>query len=212
MDLALVPCGSGNGLARHLRVPLAPLPAIRLAADPGARIARIDTGTANGRPFVNAMGLGFDAEVSRVFGEGGQRGLPAYVASVLRVFARRRNESCVVSAGSLREDLKILLIAVGNSDQYGNGAIIAPGARVDDGLLDLVAVSAVGPLGAAVLGARMFLGSLDRSSSVRHLRGARFVIERPGPGILHTDGECHDEQARVEVAVAPATLRVVTPA
>lgn len=208
--LALVPCGSGNGLARHLGVPACALSALRLAYDPAARVAAIDTGTANRRPFFNAMGLGFDAEVSRLFCRAAGRGLPGYVGAFLGAFVRRRSERCVVDSGLGRETVDMLLIAIANSDQYGHGAVIAPGARVDDGLLDLVAVGPVGFGCATVLAARLFLGNLDRSGRIRRLRGARFVIERPAPGLIHTDGECHDEEARIVVAVRERSLRVVT--
>ncbi len=207
--LALVPCGSGNGLARHLGVPASALSALKLAVDPGARVAPIDTGTANRLPFFNAMGLGFDAEVSRLFCSAAGRGLPGYVGAFLGAFARRSRERCAIDAGLGRETIDILLIAIANSDQYGHGAIIAPGARVDDGLLDLVAVAPVGLGRASVLAARLFLGSLDRSPRIRRLRAARFVIERPAPGLIHTDGECHAEDARIEVAVHERSLRVV---
>src|SRR5476649_1411141 len=81
--LALVPCGSGNGLARHLGIPLESRAALALAMNPAARLATIDTGTANGRLFCNVMGLGFDAEVSSRFGRGTRRGLSGYVSAVL---------------------------------------------------------------------------------------------------------------------------------
>lgn len=210
--LALVPCGSGNGLARHLGLPAAPLPALMLAADAGARIAAIDTGTANGRPFFNAMGLGLDAEVSRRYRRVAGRGLPAYVGAVFGAFAERRSERCFIGSGLNRQTIDALLITVANSDQYGSGAIIAPGARVDDGLLDLVAVGPTGLIGGSLLAVRMFFGSLDRSSLIRHLRGSSFTIERPAPGLIHTDGECHAEAATIEIAVRAASLRVVVPA
>jgi YegS/Rv2252/BmrU family lipid kinase len=210
--LALVPCGSGNGLARHLGIPLSPLPALALAADVGARIAVIDTGAANQRPFFNAMGLGFDAEIAHRFSQLTGRGLAGYVGTGFRAFFGRRNERCQLTTGDQHLTMDVLLLAVANSDQYGSGAIIAPGARVDDGLLDLVAVAPLGVARAAVLAVRLFRGTVDHDAGVRHLRGARFVIERPAPGLIHTDGECHAEAARVEVAVQPASLRVVTPA
>jgi diacylglycerol kinase family enzyme len=172
----------------------------------------MDTVTANGKPFFNAMGLGFDAAVSHRFGAGTQRGLAAYAAAVLREFSGRRVERCAVSCGGTRTGMDILLIAVANSDQYGNGAVIAPGARVDDGSLDLVAVAPVGVCGALGLAARMFVGGFDRSPSVTRLRGPLFVIERPAPGLIHADGECRTEAAVISVAVVPSNLRVVAPA
>ena len=209
--LALVPCGSGNGLALHLGLPLAPLAALELVAAIGGRIAAVDTGSVNGHPFFNAMGLGLDADVSRRFNHLTTRGLPAYARTALTAFAERRSEHCIVTTGGRSEALEILLIAVANSDQYGNRAFIAPGARVDDGQLDLVAIRPVGLFGAMTIGARLFLGNIDGSPSVRRLRGTRFTIERPAPGLVHTDGETHDTGTIVEVVVHPRSLRIVVP-
>jgi YegS/Rv2252/BmrU family lipid kinase len=211
--LALVPCGSGNGLALHLGLPLAPRAALTLIAGAGiaGRVAAIDTGTADGWPFFNAMGLGLDAEVSHRFNGLVQRGLPGYVRTALAAVRNLRPERVRLTGAACDEERDVLLVAVANSDQYGNHARIAPGARVDDGLLDLVAVAPVGLVGAAVLAGRLFTGTFDRSPRVRHLRGAAFVIERAAPGLLHTDGETHPAGARVEVRVQPRSLRVLVP-
>jgi diacylglycerol kinase family enzyme len=209
--LALVPCGSGNGLALHLGLPLAPLAALELVAAIGGRVAAVDTGSVNGHPFFNAMGLGLDADVSRRFNHLTTRGLPAYARTAFTAFAQRRSEHCIVQTGGTRESLEILLIAVANSDQYGNRAYIAPGARVNDGQLDLVAIRPVGLLGAMSLGARLFLGNTDGSPFVRRLRGSRFTIERPAAGLVHTDGETHETGSTVEVAVHARSLRIVVP-
>lgn len=210
--MALVPCGSGNGLALHLGIPTGLAEALELAAGPTGRVAELDTGIANGIPFVNAMGLGLDAEVGLRFNRLTRRGLPAYARTALSAFLSRKNERCQVTSGRHRETLDILLIAIANSDQYGNHAKIAPHARVDDGVLDLVAVGPVGLLSACVLGARLFLGSIDHSPEVRRMRGPHFRIERPAAGIIHTDGETHMCDACVDVQVRPGSLRFVVPA
>jgi diacylglycerol kinase (ATP) len=210
--MGLVPCGSGNGLALHLGLPKSPSDALELAAGTAGRVAEIDTGTANGLPFVNAMGLGLDADVARRFNGLVRRGLPAYTRTALSAFFSRSTERCHVSVGHQRETIDMMLIAVANSDQYGNNARIAPRARVDDGLLDLVAVRPVSTLSACVLGARLFMGSIDRSRDVRRMKGARFLIERPAAGLIHTDGETHMAGACVEVVVRPRSLRLIVPA
>ena len=209
--LALVPCGSGNGLALHLGLPLAPLMALRLAAHNTGRIAAIDTGSVNGRFFFNAMGFGLDADVSERFNRLTTRGLPTYARTAWTAFRQRRSETCRITIGGHTETTEILLLAIANSDQYGNRAFIAPGARVDDGQLDLIAIRPVSLLGAAGLGARLFLGNLDHSPSVRRFRGSRFLIERTAPGIVHTDGETHATGARLEVRVHPQSLRLIVP-
>lgn len=210
--LALVPCGSGNGLARHLRLPRTPLAALELATERAAQVAAVDTGLANGRPFFNAMGLGLDADVSRRFNRLERRGLSAYAREAWSAWRELKPERCVITSGAEARQLDVLLIAVANSDQYGNNARIAPGARVDDGALDLVAVRAMGLATAALLVPRLFVGRVDRSAEVVRLTGPRFTIERAGPGVIHTDGETHETTARVEVEVQPQSLRMVVPA
>jgi YegS/Rv2252/BmrU family lipid kinase len=209
--LGLVPCGSGNGLALHLRLPTGLQEALHLATAPSAMVAAIDTGSANGRPFFNAMGSGFDALVSERFNRLVRRGLPAYARTGLSAFLQRRTETVTVRCGRSVHTLDTLLIAVANSDQYGNNARIAPGARVDDGELDLVAVSPIGFVTAVPLIARLFSGRLLRSPKVLHLRHHRFVIERSQAGLIHTDGETHFTRADVEILVSARSLHILIP-
>ncbi|HTZ21133.1 MAG TPA: diacylglycerol kinase family protein [Opitutaceae bacterium] len=211
--LGLVPCGSGNGLALHLGIPTNPRAALGLLADPRARVVAIDTGTANGHPFCNAMGIGFDAEISRRFNRLARRGFLAYARTGLAAYVRFLPQAVTISHGfGSAKRLDVFIVTIANSDQYGNYARIAPQARVDDGVLDLIAIRPLNPLSTATLVARLFTGSVDRSSRVHRMRGRRFVIERSIPGLLHTDGETHDAEARVEVIVRPRSLRIVVPA
>ena len=189
--LSLVPCGSGNGLALHLGIPTRLNEALALAADPAARVAAIDTGSANGRPFFNAMGCGFDAEISRRFNRLTRRGLAAYARIGLSAFRSRRSEWVVIHGAGQTKALLTL--------------------RVDDGQLDLVAVRPVGFASAVPLIARLFVGKFSTSPGVFRLRSARFLIERSGPGLLHTDGETHETGALVEIKVHPRSLRLVVP-
>jgi YegS/Rv2252/BmrU family lipid kinase len=209
--LGLLPCGSGNGLARHLGIPHSVLGALRLVSGVGARIGSMDTGNANGHTFFNAMGLGLDADVSCRFNRLSRRGLSGYARVAWTTLRELPSETCVISSVGRQETLDVLLIAIANSDQYGNNAWIAPGARVDDGRLDLVAIKAVGLARAAMLVPRLFLGNLDASRHVTRFCGTRFLIERAAPGLIHTDGETHLTGARVEVVVRPASLRVLVP-
>ncbi|QYM77980.1 diacylglycerol kinase family lipid kinase [Horticoccus luteus] len=209
--LAIIARGSGNGLARHLGLPRALPAALALATDAAAPILPIDTGLADGHLFLTAMGVGFDADIVHEFNEHPRRGLTAYVTTTLATWRRRPTLHCSISTGAATFALDALLIGVLNADQYGNNARLAPGARVDDGLLNLVAVRPVGSVAAVLLASRLFLGGFDRSAHVVHLRAPRFIIERDAPGLLHTDGETHPAGPRVEVAVTPRSLRVVVP-
>jgi diacylglycerol kinase family enzyme len=157
------------------------------------------------------MGLGLDADVSRRFNRLTRRGLPAYIRVAFSALRALRSERCIITAGPRRETLDVLLIAVANSDQYGNNARIAPGARVDDGRLDLVAIKSMGLARAATLIPRLFLGNLDQSPDVTRFNGPRFVIDRVTAGLIHTDGETHATGSRVEVVVQPRSLRMLIP-
>jgi YegS/Rv2252/BmrU family lipid kinase len=209
--LGLVPCGSGNGLGRHLGIPGPGKGAFRALLDGHTRM--IDTGLAAGHPFFNAMGLGFDAEISARFNALGSRGLQAYASTTLRTLLGYRPQHYTVRTdGSLPLSTQAFLIAIANSDQYGNDCYIAPSARVDDGLLDLTLVRRLTFFNALPLAERLFTKRIDGSPSVIRLRSPRFVIERSAPGPIHTDGEVLDCGREVEVLVRPASLRVAVPA
>jgi diacylglycerol kinase (ATP) len=207
--LGLIPCGSGNGLGRHLGVPGPGRGAFRTLLH--GRIRKIDTGLANGLPFFNAMGVGFDAEISFRFNHLTRRGLPAYVRTALGVYFSFKPEPFVIRNGSSLST-RAFLVTVANSDQYGNDAVIAPGALVDDGRLDLVAIKSVNFFNVLPLTVRLFTKTIYGSPNVRHLRGGHFVIERAAPGRLHTDGETHDTGAHIEITAQPCSLKIMVPA
>ena len=206
----LIPCGSGNGLGRHLGIPGPGCGAFRTLLH--GRPRAIDTGTVNGLPFFNTMGLGFDAEIGRRFNLLKRRSLVHYLRVGAGAFFRFQSEALTIRNGIREVATRAMLVTVANSDQYGNNAFVAPGARVDDGELDLVAVKAIGFFGLLPLTARLFLGSFDRSSSVLHLRGCHFIIRRDAPGVIHTDGELHETGAEIDVSIRPRSLRVMVPA
>ncbi len=210
--LALVPCGSGNGLALHLGLPRSLEHALTLITAGKHKVAAIDTGLVEDRPFFNAMGLGFDAEVSRRFNGLTRRGLPAYMRETAAALREVRRERCTITTGDRQEVLDTVLVTVANSDQYGNNARIAPGARVDDGLLDLVAVKPAPLWSLAALVPSLFLGTFDQSRHVARLRGGAFQIQRERAGLVHTDGETHALGPIINVRVNPRSLRVLVPA
>lgn len=207
--LGLVPCGSGNGLGRHLGIH-GPLPHVLDVLTHG-QPRRIDTGTADGHPFFCVAGLGFEAEIAARFNGLRRRGFLRYFTTGLRTLRGSRTFSVSVEADGDRARFDAFTLAVANSDQYGNNARIAPGASVTDGRLDLTALPAPGPLNLAPLLWRLFRGTLRTGGGVHRLQAARFVVRLPGPGTLHTDGETHAAGPAVEFRVHPASLRVQCP-
>jgi diacylglycerol kinase (ATP) len=207
--LGLIPCGSGNGLGRHLGIPGPGKGAFRNLLN--GDIRAIDTGVANGIPFFNAMGVGFDAEISHRFNRLSHRGLPAYVHTTFGTLFRFRSQTYIIRCGDMSITTSAFIISVANSDQYGNDCFIAPGALVDDGRLNITVLKSIHLFNALPIAVRLFTKSIDGSASVQRLLGPRFSIERPARGLLHTDGETHETDALIEVTVRPRSLRVMVP-
>lgn len=208
--LGLIPCGSGNGLGRHLGIPGPGRGAFRTLIHGTPRL--IDTGTVNGRPFFNAMGLGFDAEISDRFTRVSRRGLSAYVRTGFSAWLRYQPVPVRIHGEAGEIAAEAFIVAVANSDQYGNDCYIAPGARVDDGLLDLTLLRPVRWWQAPLLAVKFFRGSIDGDPRIIRLRDRSFVIERDSPGLVHTDGEPFATDAKVTIQVQPHSLRVLVPA
>ena len=207
--LGLIPCGSGDGLGRHLGIHGSPEHALHILATGSSR--SIDTGIADGHPFVTAAGIGFEAEIARRFNALERRGFLGYLTTSARTFRQWNPQHYVVHQGDAHHMITAFTLVVANTDQYGNNAIIAPGARADDGLLDLCAIPPVTLWNAAPLLTRLFSGSLNRQKSVYLRRAEHFTIERSSPGPIHTDGEVHEAGAVIEFTIRPASLRIMTP-
>lgn len=210
VTLGLVPCGSGNGLALSLGISRTIPRALQVLLT--GRPRWIDSAVVNGRPFFNAVGLGFEAEIARRFAAFRRRGLAGYIRAGLPLFFKRQQESVTVHHDRGRATLAVLTLAVQNSEQLGNNLITAPGARVDDGRLDLVATAPVSLIGAVGLATRVATGTINRARGITWLRSTRFAIERSHGGLIHTDGEPWEAEARLDITVRPRSVRVMVPA
>lgn len=209
--LGLVPCGSGNGLALHLGISLRPGTALEDLLSAKPRL--IDSGVVNGLPFFNAMGLGYEAEIAAGFAKLQSRGLAGYFRVGWPLLFSHQEECCRVThdKGTTNFD-QAFTLAVLNSDQYGNNAVLAPGARVDDGRFDLVTLRKVGLARALALLWHIRFGGISRAPELRWCRSSHFVIERAKPGWIHTDGEPRATTIRLEITLKPKSLRVLVPA
>lgn len=207
--LALVPSGSGNGLARALGIPRDADRAIALARDAVPRL--IDGGQCDGEWFFNLAGVGLDAHVAAAFDQMGtrRRGFLTYA----RVTARDALTYVprVYRVDGAPTPRPALLITVANGAQFGNGAWIAPAARLDDGVLDLVVVEERSRLATLAALPRLFTRTIGRARGVSMRRVAHVVIEDVEPIAYHLDGEPRLGGTRLELRVHPAALRVCAP-
>lgn len=209
--LGIVPTGSGNGLARHLGIPLDPERAIEAITTGEERM--IDSAEVDGVPFFVTMGVGFDAEVAHRFASSRARGLRTYVSVGFRSWLRYEPDRYEITVDGRTIEQKAFVVTVANAGQYGNDAIVAPQASIEDGVLDLVTVRTGSLAAAPSLVWRLFAGrSFDRSPHVTSFRGREITIHRRGPGPAHIDGEPVTLGATIRASVRASSLRVIVPA
>lgn len=206
VPFGIIPAGSGDGLARTLGIVREPGPALRaaLAGTPSA----IDVGEVNGHPFLNLAGIGFDARVARRFNTLTRRGGLPYLLLGLHEGLTYRGARYTVHLDGGVHDLEAFVIVFANGQQYGNGAVIAPGARLDDGLLDALLIDARRFVPQLWRARRLFLGRDRAVPGVIRQPVRTAVVESRDPIDLHLDGECIDAGTRVEVTVRPGALLV----
>lgn len=207
--LAIIPCGSGNGLARHLRIPLNPAEAIKELNSSASE--RIDYATVNGRKFFCTCGMGLDAEVSLRFSKAKKRGLYSYVCCVMKEWRRAKSQTYLIRSEG-QPDIKqdAVLLTVANASQWGNNAIIAPGACVTDGLLDIAAMRQFSFWKAPSLARKLFRGTLDKDKKIySRIKLSAFTVIRNAPGYIHIDGEPLWAESFLEFEIRRSGLLVI---
>lgn len=207
--LGIIPCGSGNGLARSLNIPNDFTQAVRIIAD--GHVLVMDHGLICDRPFFCTCGVGFDAAVSAKFANSKRRGRTSYIRSVLREFIEYSPEPYALSIAGRVLTERAFLIAACNAPQYGNNAYIAPGASLDDGLLDITVVHSGSSLATALVGVDLLTGNLGNNSQIETFRVPMATITRLKAGPAHIDGDPVELGTALDIRCVPASLRVLAP-
>ena len=209
VSLGIVPVGSGNGLARELNLRRQPRHAIAAALH--GRDRRIDAGELGGRLFFNVAGIGLDAHIARLVNAGTRRGPLSYWTATLRAVVSYTPADYTIRSEEGTSQLRALVVVLANSRQYGNGAIIAPAARIDDGRLELVLVEARPAVAGLWQSRRLFTGSVQRAPGVLTRRVEQVAILSDRPIRFHVDGEEGEGGSTLSGCVHPAALRVKVP-
>ena len=207
-SLGIIPSGSGNGFSRELGIPFDSHAAFEIALGGQERV--IDAGEIEGRLFFNLAGVGLDARIAHQFAATGlvRRGFRRYLEIASNeIFRRARHEYAITVDGKLRRS-HVLLVAIANGRQYGNGALIAPAARVDDGKLDVVIVDDRSPWAVIRHAPKLFRGRLADVPGVTMSSATRVDITANEPLIYHVDGEPCAGGTTVSARIRPAALRV----
>ena len=205
--LAILPCGSGNGLARHLMLPMNLKKSIE-TINKGV-IHDLDYGVINGIPFFCTCGIGFDAFVSMKFAEAGKRGPITYVENVLREGLRYKPETYTITDESGTKMRKAFLISCANASQYGNNAYIAPHASMADGILDIIIMEPFDMFDAPQISMDLFSKTIENNSKIKMLKSSRILVKRQKEGYIHYDGDPVMAGTEIEIHVEHRGIKMV---
>lgn len=208
--LGIVPSGSGNGLARHLFLPMNPEGALQVISE--CNIHTLDYGLINGLPFFCTAGVGFDAFLSDKFNKSGRRGLLSYIENALREGVAYEPETYELEILGEESDVRTyraFLITCANASQYGNDFYIAPHASMSDGLMDVTIMEPFNVLETPQIAYQLVNRTITQNSRIKTFRCRDLIIRRTNPGVIHIDGDPRDSDSEVRVSLVPKDIRMV---
>ncbi|UXX79638.1 diacylglycerol kinase family lipid kinase [Reichenbachiella carrageenanivorans] len=204
-SLAILPRGSGNGLARHFTIPTKPTQAI-LQLNQG-KVHHMDAGLINDKLFLCVAGIGFDATVAHAFDAFGKRGLLSYAWLSLKAFLSYKPYTYNIRMDQQSIRTKAFLLTFANASQFGNNAYIAPEAHTNDGLLNLTVIKPF-PLWATLgLLIKTFNKKLHLSKYCESYTFNTLTLQSDNPQ-THIDGEPLLQTEELQVQVQPNCLKI----
>ncbi len=204
--LAIIPQGSGNGLARHLGIPLKTEEAIKRLLEPKKML--IDAATANGNHFFCTSGIGFDAHVSAAFAARTFRGLGGYAYFTIKELFAYKPITYTLEFDGQKIEREAFLVAFANAAQYGNNAYIAPQADIQDGKLDISIIKPFSKLHVPKLLWQLFKRTLPQNDYVETYKTDKIKITFDKPVPVHIDGESRGLGTSIEYKAISKALTV----
>lgn len=205
--MGILPCGSGNGLARHLNLPMNLKKCIDILD--ACEVHTLDYGIINGHPFFCTCGMGFDAFISMKFAEAGKRGPITYMQKILEEGLTYKPETYEIEDEEGTHSYKAFLVSAANASQYGNNAYIAPQASMSDGLLDIIVMEPFDLIDAPQVAIELFNKTLDKNLKIKTFRASHIHIRRKKEGYIHYDGDPVMTGADVDISIVPKGINIV---
>jgi diacylglycerol kinase (ATP) len=207
--LGIIPFGSGNGLARFLKIPMNAAGAVGVIN--AMCVKQMDTATFNNKSYFNMAGMGFDAHISSIFAGRKERGLAGYVKLGLKEMLSYKPETYNIHVDGQEYIRKAFVVSIANSSQYGNNTYISPEASVTDGLLDVCIVKSFPLYRLPLLAYAMLRGITHRSDMVEIIKGKEIHISRSHDAAIHIDGEPFIMGKEIAITIIPLSLNIITP-
>ncbi|MBN1116304.1 MAG: diacylglycerol kinase family lipid kinase [Bacteroidales bacterium] len=208
--MGIIPNGSGNGLARSLRIPINHKIAIYIIKK--GHLTRIDLGSVQDRYFFCTCGSGFDAHIGYKFSKSETRGFKTYIKMILREFFGYGSKKFKLKLDGQKYTKRAFLVTVANAGQYGNNAYIAPKAKLNDGKLEVSVLKPFPWYKALQLALRLFARNIDRSRYIETFQVEKVTFRKKKEYEFHIDGEPLILQGPVKIRIIPKGLNVIVPA
>ena len=206
-SLGIIPIGSGNGLARHLGIPMNTKKAIQQLNQ--SEPIFMDYGIVNDKPFFCTCGTGFDAYVSTQFAKGKKRGVMSYVEKIITGYFNYKSQNYHLIGDGIDLDAKAFVLTFANASQWGNNAYIAPQASVQDGKIDISIMSNFPIIAIPTLALQLFAKTIDKDLFMTTLRSDNITLTREEAGPFHYDGEPYEEGTKIVVKTIQDGLKVL---
>lgn len=207
--LAIIPKGSGNGMARTMSIPLNEKEALKVINR--GNLISMDVGFANDQPFISNAGVAFDALISKKFSKSLRRGLTVYSWLVTKHMWTYKEWAWDITIDGTKHLEKAFIINVANGRQFGYNFKIAPEASWTDGLLDVVIVRKFPKILGGMLALRLWKGTILKSPFVKHFLAKEITVSHPKLNLIQTDGDAHPSSNTVHFRVSPGTLKIFVP-
>ncbi|MBR6846921.1 MAG: hypothetical protein IKM74_02195 [Bacteroidales bacterium] len=205
--LAVIPCGSGNGLSRCLNIPLSPIKALELINRKA--ICQIDTVTVNDVPFISISGTGYDAQVADDYAKDRHRGFNTYFRYIVKNYFTLGEKEYTIKMQNREIKTKAFFISFANSNQMGYDVPISPRASLWDGKVDLCIVRKPSALELPIVGSYFLSKNMDKSPKVDIIQVDEATIIRPEAGVVNIDGESIQFEKDLHIKINPLSLNVI---
>lgn len=209
VTMGIIPAGSGNGLANHLKIPLLWRSAIDVINR--GKVKKIDTGLINDRLFVSIAGIGFDGRIAKRFETSKFRGFVSYLKLVAEEYPKYRPKKYKIIIENEVIHTRALFIAFANSDQFGFRASIAPDARVDDGLLDVIIAQKPAIIELPLLASLLYWRKIELSKHIVAYKATSLEIQTAKSRWVNLDGNPVKLGKKLHVKINPRSLNILVP-
>ena len=207
--LGIIPKGSGNGMARTMKIPLDTFAAVRVINT--GRVVNMDLGYANELPFISNAGVAFDALISKKFSTSLKRGFAVYSWLVTKHLWLYKPWRFEINIDGQKISEEAFMVTVANGQQFGYNFRIAPMACYNDGLLDLVIVRKFPKILGGLIALRAMKGNITDSTYVTHVRGKEITISHPELKLMQTDGDAHPCAHEIKFTIQKGAQKVIVP-